>query len=258
MELDSIILPYIGTREADYISFQYIPLESEDNLLKILIPRWVVNRENLSIGDIIDLNLDAELSGDLHSSGVICSSQYESSLDGDVYELELIKSKSKNSYVTLSSHGSKININPNEFKSNRRLFLQALKDSWMLKRGVIIYLRHLASYFSRISGTSKLEYPLLKDMLLKEPLVRANTNAAYLEELYLNAKENIQGEKISVEFDLHTFSTSLTSEIELDLFKMSFDSELLLSYITSIKNLEKRLFQNHNIVVALYTAELEG
>lgn len=185
MELDSIILPYIGTREADYISFQFLPLESKDNLLKILIPRWVVSRENLSIGDTIDLNLEAEFSGALHSSGVICSSQFEESLDGEVYELELIKSRSKDTYVTLTSQGSKIKINTNEFESKQKLFLQALKDSWMLKRGVIIYLNHLASYFSRISGTSKLEYPLLKDMLLKEPLIRANSNAAYLEEIYL-------------------------------------------------------------------------
>ena len=114
-------------------------------------------------------------------------------------------------------------------------------------------------YFSRISGFPKEEYPLLRETLLEEPIRRTQENAASLEALIheLAQPSSRSNNRMPDTFDLHAFASSLSTGLEIELFRLSFESELALSYLTSVKELERRLFDNHNVVVALYAEELE-
>lgn len=278
MDSNTVLLPFYGTKVGDFSPFQYLPLEfnfnDEDGVGRILLPNWAVSREVFKEGDIINLQIGIAANNKTYSHAIIAGSQYDDSLDGTVYQLRLNRDNNKVYFVLLhatekhsdaeNSQGAIFKIDLASFSNAHDLLLASVKDCWMLKRGIGIYLSHLIPYFSRITNFSRSEYPLLKKTLLEEPIERTSENANYLERLFedLAAQPIIKGsdgnmlDLLPQDFDMNAFASSLGSELELDLFELSFDSELALTYLKSIKNLEGRLFFNHNVVLALYTQEL--
>ncbi|HMO17545.1 MAG TPA: hypothetical protein PKA63_08510 [Oligoflexia bacterium] len=282
MENSSVILPFYGIRTDDFAPFQYIPLEfSFDKSYragKILIPNWAVTRERLSEGETVDLQVGITSEQRVYSNARVVSLKLDSSRDGMIYELEFFEESNNSFLVNLRTTDNKGSIDPvfkidsSYEKSNFHLLIGAIKNCWMLKRGIAIYLRHLIPYFTRIAELSKDDYQILKSTLLEEPLERIDKNAMLLEDLYndllsqnsslddfSNTKDtniNIAVNVIPKSFDLNEFASSLTSELELELFAISFNSELAISYLRSIKNLEGRYFSNYNLVLVVYTQEL--
>jgi hypothetical protein len=257
-DIDSIILPLLGTREGDYTSFQYIPLSIEDDRVIFSIPLWVLKRDRLFHGDTINLHLGIHVDDMNRSSHVKIIDSYENTeLESDIYTGKILfEFRNQNYGIFISTDSPGIHVD--ESLSKKAIFIQSIRDCWMLKRGVAIYLKHLSAYFSRISRFPKDEYQIIKETLLNEPIRRIQTNVRYLEELYNKFKHenNENTENLIITFDLETFGSSLISELELELFKISFESELAISYIKTIKELEKRLFTNHNIIGVLYTQDL--
>ena len=56
LEVASIVLPFLGSRENDFSPFQYLLSNLSPHGAKILIPRWLALRERLNPGEVIDFH----------------------------------------------------------------------------------------------------------------------------------------------------------------------------------------------------------
>jgi hypothetical protein len=259
-QINSVLLPLLGTREDDYTSFQYLPLRMEEDQVLFSIPNWVLKRDTLGKGDTVNLHLGLHLKGRKSSHAEISDSYTDSEQESEIYHAKITDTNEHAEfYVFITPDSSRIELNIQADVTEFELLKQCIKDCWMLKKGIAIYLKHLSAYFSRISQFSKVDYSILKETLLTEPLERINRNILYLETIYeeMNSEKH-SSEIVMMTFDPDSFGTTLISELELELFRLSLDSDLAVSYIKTIKDLEERLFTNHNVVSALYARELES
>jgi hypothetical protein len=127
----------------------------------------------------------------------------------------------------------------------------------MLKKGVTIYLNHLIPYFSRISGYPSKDYPLLKEYMLNDIRENVKKNQNKIEELYEKVKNvSFARSPLATIIDLEELRNAMESEISSDLFKITFDNDVVLSYVNEIKTIEKKLYSHYNTVVILYIQSL--
>jgi hypothetical protein len=126
-----------------------------------------------------------------------------------------------------------------------------------LKKGIDIYLEHLIIFFSRISGYPQEEYPQLRESLLVDIHNRVKEHCAQLEELYEKIRnKTILQPEVAKYIDLEELRSIIESEIYIEIFRIAFSNESVMSYLNAIKNLEKRLYSNYNTVVLLYIHSL--
>jgi hypothetical protein len=157
----------------------------------------------------------------------------------------------------ISIEPSSISVNFNYFETDSNVLLNVIKDAAFLKRGVDIYLEHLITFFSRISGYPQEEYPQLRESLLVDIHNRVKEHCAELEKLYEKIKDKTIPQSETAKYiDLEELRPIIESEIYIELFKIAFSNESVMSYLDAIKNLEKRLYSNYNTVVLLYIHSL--
>ena len=155
------------------------------------------------------------------------------------------------------------------------MLIQLIKDSLILKQGIIVYFKHLTPYFSRLIDYSDQEYRDFKQTIIKDIENKIKTNESELEELYHSIKTVKKSEDIPILLNLEYLRENMESEINIDLFLLAFSSlrsrddllELLkksiyqanfrsiyyyTNYLITIKNLENRLYSNYNQIVSIY------
>jgi len=62
------------------------------------------------------------------------------------------------------------------FKTIEDLAVRVLKDTVLLKKGILIYLKHLAPYLSRIADTTPEQYEFLRGFLINDTAARVQDN----------------------------------------------------------------------------------
>lgn len=243
--LDEINLPFLGSKEADNICFQYLLLEVSPNGARIAIPKWVVNREFIKNGDIINFHLPFEVGGRYHNQGKIVWSKWD---DNSQSELCGVYVENKNQPLYTGEP-----LYPPE-----KCVVKLLKDSMLLKKGVHIYLGHLIPYFSRITRYSQKDYPQLKAIFLEDVRARVMEHYLNIQGLYESAKKEICAASDIAKFiDLEELRTNIESEIYVEVFNIAFSDENIKPYLNAIKKLENRLYFNYNMIVIFYINSLK-
>jgi len=258
MLINSIVLPFIGSREEDQITFQYLLQDVGPDRAQITIPQWVVSRERIHEGDLIHFHLPFLLNDTLFTRGEIDSALWDAALPGQTCTARILSSAGEPPppiYIHVAPEGAHIDLT--EFQVPAELFSRIVKDALLLKKGILIYLNHLIPYFSRIGGYPKKEYPLLRAAMLEDIRKRVAENAAKIETLLECAQADCSDPgRLANVLDLENIRTAMESEIYSDLFRTTFADERVTAYIDAIKNLEKKLYTSYNLLVMLYVKSL--
>jgi len=257
MIVDSIVLPFIGSREEDQVTFQYLLQDVGPEGAQIAIPQWVVNRERIHEGDLIDFHLPFRLNDTLYSRGKIRTAHWDESLTAQICSACILTSPEQTAPIFIDISPEEAHINLTSFHAPAELLSRIVKDALLLKKGVLIYLNHLIPYFSRIGGYPAEEYPLLRQSLLEDIRRKVADNVANIETLlactYRHCKDF---STLSKFLDLEQVRSMMESEIYRDLFLATFDDRRVTAYIDAIKRLEKKLYTHYNLLVMLYVKSL--
>ncbi len=244
-EIDTINLPFLGSRAADHVCFQYLVVDISASGMSIAIPKWVVNREKLKVDDILNLNMPYQQGGLLYKQGGIVWLDYNDSLQAMIYGIS----------ITVRSFLADLFCN----EPPVRVLVQAMKDSLLLKKGVFIYMGHLVPFFSRITKFSKNEYPQLKALFLKDVMQKVQHHVKGLDYLYGRVCEkDLDMRDIPKTIDIEELRPLIESEIYSDIFEIAFSDDRVTPYLHAIKQLEERLYFNYNMIVIVYANALHG
>lgn len=256
-EFNSVVLPFLGSREADHLCFEYIPLDISPHGLRITIPQWVVSREKLQDNDDVNLHVPFRLNETNFNQGKVVWSKWDDSLHAQLCGVHMEKKMPLHCPVFIAFDTKEVGIDLREFASEADLVLRIFKDAILLKKGVLVYLNHLAPYFSRITLYPAQEYPMLKEFLFEDVKSRIQDNIGKLEALYEKARVEFELKtEISVFLNLEELRSMVESEIYLDLFKITFATDAILPFLSAIKELEKKQYANYNTIVMLYIKSL--
>lgn len=256
LPLDFVLLPFLASREEDQACFEYLPLDLSQHGLRIAIPHWLVNRERLHEGDLVNLNVPFEFEGQTFHQGKIVWTRWDDSMQAQVSGLSLEKEMPLNYPIYFSLETSKIVLTSQDFLLGE-LFLRVLKDSMLLKKGVAIYFNHLIPYFSRITGYPSKDYLTLKEIFLNDIKYKIIEHKDKLDGLHQSlSKANYDHKEIAKHLNLEDLRGIIESEIYIEVIKVTFESDAAMQYLLAIKELEKKLYYNYNIIVMIYIQSL--
>jgi hypothetical protein len=254
--LDSVLLPFLGSREEDQVCFEYLPIDVSLHGLGIAIPHWLVNRERLQKGDLINLNVPFALEGKTFHQGRIAWTRWDEALQGQVSGLFLEKEMPPNYPIYFALETSGVVLASPDV-SIADLLLRVLKDSMLLKKGISIYFNHLIPYFSRITGYPTKDYPILKEIFLNDIKNKVVDHTDKLDILYqMFRKANGNYKEVTNNLNLEDLRDIIESEIYIEIIKITFESDAALQYLLAIKELEKKLYYNYNTIVLIYIESL--
>ncbi|EFI33046.1 conserved hypothetical protein [Desulfonatronospira thiodismutans ASO3-1] len=257
LPLEMAILPFLGSREEDYQPFQYIIQDFSQNGVRIAIPSWLQSREKLYRGDRVNLHLPYKFQGQSRNQGSVAWETWEDQAAAQVCGVALDKSFPETYPVFISLETRELVIGLENFEDEASLLLLVLKDIAMLKRGMLIYLEHLATYFTRVSEFSREEYALFRRMIINDIKTGMQKNHDYLSSLYSKALSlHSRNQDIMEILDIDELRQSVQSEIYVDLFSSVLSIETINMYLMALKTLEKKSYNNYNTLVMLYLNSL--
>lgn len=243
--IDSINLPFLGSKEEDHLCFEYLLIDLSKNGLRIAIPKWVVNRDQIKKCDVINFHLPYEVDNIFYDQGKVVRIEWDDTIEAQVCGVSIESSKSI-PYPYSSS-----------VMQNENTLINLMKDMVLLKKGVYIYLSHLIPYFSRVTKYSRQEYPQLKTFFLDDVRNKVREHHMELENTFIKLKNDMTSAlEISKFVDLERLRSTVESEIYVEIFRITFSDEHIMPYLNAIKKLENRLYYNYNIIVMLYVNSL--
>ncbi len=253
LSLDMAILPFLGSREEDHNPFQYILQDISQNGVRIAIPSWVQTREKLYQGDRINLHLPYKFKGQSRNQGKVVWASWDSEADAQVCGVSLDMSFPETYPVFISLETQEMVIGLERFESANQLLLLILKDMALLKRGMLIYLGHLATYFSRVSKFSREDYALFRNLVINDIKTGMQRNSAYLDSLYSRAWSMHSRSRDFLEIlDVDEVRKSVESEVYVELFSSVLDIETVNMFLMALKTLEKKSYNNYNTLMMVY------
>lgn len=258
MIVDSINLPLLGSREEDYICFQYLIQEISVTRAEILIPRWVAHREFLRPGDLIDFHMTFRIENAVYEKGRIEETLWSDAYDSQSCFALLEPAKFERALVTLACQQESCYFVETAAGADAvKELLDVIKKTILLKKGIIIYLDRLIPYFSRMSDFPAAEYTQLREFFLADIQQQVLDHQKHLERMVERLKVELREPRdIPMAFDLEEIRSLIESEISIDLFRITFDNDKVTSYMHSIKELEKKLYTQYNYTVLLYIKAL--
>lgn len=272
--LDTFRFPFLGAREDGEV-FEYLLLDVNQEIAQIAIYKWMVNFTLLNISETVHLfipnhlNTTYEFSNNI--SGTVSSMRREEDDQAHFYEIRLDTEKAS---VFVSQFNNLMTGFFSEF-SLLQMLVKLIKDSLILKEGILIYLKHLAPYFSRIVNYSPSEYQVLEEFIFNDITNKIKKNTDSLNTLYDFVKVVKNLNDVPIVLNLEFLRENMESEINIDLFlfafanldtsddfmallkeskyqtKLKFDYYYI-NYLIAIKELENRLYSNYNKIVLIY------
>lgn len=253
LPIESAVLPFLGSRDEDFQPFQYLIQDFSQNGVKIAIPSWVQTREKLFQADRVNLHLPYKFGGKSRNQGSIAWEKWDSEMESQVYGVALNSHFPETYPVYISLESREVVVDLAEFTSPDKILTLVLKDSLLLKKGMLIYLDHLTAYFTRVADFNREDYQEFRNAIISEIKKELQKNTAYLTEIYSRAKEDQNSDFSSLDWlDIEELRASMESEIYMDLFSSVLDSEVIVRYLMALKILEKKMYNNYNTLVMLY------
>ncbi len=251
--IESIIMPFLGSRVADSSPFQYLIQDLSPHGGRILLPKWVLKRENLRVGDQINFHLPFIFDGEAFAAGKIVWSRYDEEFDAPAFGVRIDARAPAYYPVTISMENLGVGIDLAGFKTSANLLARVFKDSILLKKGILIYLKHLKPLACRIVGADVSEMEEVRSFFFDDTAQYVHRNIKTLElaqESLLEA--SCSGENMGVCLDLEQLRAAMEPEIITDVWNAAFGQKIMAQYISAINHLEHRLFYNYNTIVMVY------
>lgn len=256
MNIDSVNLPFLGSRCRDHITFQYLLQNIHEKQIVIAMPAWVMSREVLREGDEINYHLPFYFNELVFTMGTIRESHPDQEMNARIFLTDVTQAQTgqPRPRIYFSMSGEAVSIDLQQFDgSSEAMLADVMKESIMIKKGVQIYLGHLIPYFSRIGDHSRQDYILLREQLLNDIRDKVAENIKNLEECSQKITTRCcRLVELAEIIDLETLRSFVESEINSDIFQMTFDNEQVMKYIVAIKAQEEKLYNNYNTIVMLY------
>ena len=251
--IESVILPFMGSRVSDFQPFQYLLRDMSKGGVGLGIPRWLSSRERLNLGDEINLHVPFSMDGAILAIGEVVREFWDKENEEQVIGIRLTRSSPDTYGVFFEASSRDISFDLGQ-DGLEGMLTRVIKDSVLLKRGILIYLRHLASYFSRLGEYSPEEYELFRETIIGDVRDRVGTHLAYLEALHRNCCD--VSVKSFERIDLEELRMAMEPELYLDLFRAALGDDTASLFLHAVKELEGKLFSNYNTVVMLYIGTL--
>ncbi|MDD3846576.1 MAG: PilZ domain-containing protein [Syntrophorhabdaceae bacterium] len=257
LDISSVNLPFLGTRDEDHSSFQYLIIDLSKSGIAFAIPAWVVSREGIKKGDTVNFHLPINIGEQYYDQGVILWTRWDEGMGAQTCGA-ILGNRDRPPYpVFISIESGSVSVDLEEFEVRDSLLCRVIKDTAFLKKGVDIYLGHLIPFFSRIARYPRAEYPQLKSFLLSDVKARVKEHCDQLEALYVRTRTEMPAQSDIAGFiDLEELRAIVESEVYIEIFKAAFSDESIVPYLNAIKDLENRLYFNYNTIVMLYLHSL--
>lgn len=255
--IESIILPFFGSRASDYQPFDYLIQDVSPGGVKILIPSWAFGRERVDQGERVNLHVPFELGGKVLYSGMVVWQKLDEDRQGQVVGVTMDQGRPLSYPVFFSVGSRQLAIDLTVFESRGSLLAKLAKDIFLLKRGCLIYLRHLSAFFSRISDLSHEEYAQFRDFVFDDIIARTQKNSDYLSffcERMAEVKDSLEAACSVV--DLSELRQAVGPEMYIELFKSVYTDSFAMQYLYAIKELENKLYISYNTLVLVYCSSL--
>lgn len=256
--IDSVLMPFLGTRSGDHAPFQYLVLDISLHGVKIGLPGWTVNRERLAPNTSVSLHAPFTLQDRPFNQGKTVWANWDRASNTQYCGIEMDQSAASSpEAVYFSFKGEQIIIDLENFGCRDDVLVKVLKDAYLLKKGVLIYLRHLVPYFSRSGKYPSEEYPRLREVFFNDVIHQVENHQRILESQCGDVREGCSYQNDIVKtLDLEELRQAMESEINADIFQAIFELESVMQYVNAIKQLEGRLYANYNTLVMLYIQSL--
>ncbi|MBI4805011.1 MAG: PilZ domain-containing protein [Desulfovibrio sp.] len=257
LPIESIVLPFFGSRGTDYQPFDYLIQDVSPGGVKIAIPSWVLGRERIHQGERVNLHVPFELEGKVLYSGVAAWQKPDEDGQGQIVGLIMDQARPLSYPVFFSVSSRQLAIDLTVFESRGSLLAKIAKDAYLLKRGCLIYLKHLSAFFSRISDLSHEEYKQFRDFVFDDIIARTQKNADHLfvfHEKMAQAKDSLEDACAVV--DLAELRQAVEPEMYIELFKNVYTDSFAMQYLYAIKELENKLYISYNSLVLVYCSTL--
>ena len=251
--IGSILMPFLGTRESDQGAFEYLLSDISASGVGLVIPRWLVSREHLKKNDVINLHIPFRYDERFYTRGHVAWERWDEEQEAQMCGLQMDPSIRPfyRVYISIETGGFELDLQ--EFDTVGNLLHGLLKDAYLLKRGILIYLKHLVPFFYRITEYPTDEYPELKETLLDDIRGRVKGNADRLESLYDTAvTEGWTQRDIPRLLDLEQLRGWMETEVQRDLLMAVFGGGGVRPYLNAIYELEKKQSHLYNTIVMLY------
>lgn len=252
LPVESLTLPFMATRESDQQTFQYLLTDTSPEGAGIVIPGWALAREHLNEGERVNLHLPFTLREKTMDQGEVRWARWREDLDAQACGVHLDRQSLAHYSVRISLEHGEVGLDLLGFDGAGSFVQRVLKDSCLLKRGVLIYLKHLTPYFSRVARRSRQDFGMLRDVLLVDAMERVAANHAGLSQLLAGLRGADDPDAWLADLDLEELRSRMESEFYLGLYEAALDSDLAAQYLRAIKTLEGRLYYNYNVVVMTY------
>jgi hypothetical protein len=250
----SVVLPFLGLRMADFQPFQYLLRDVSQGGVGISIPRWLVSRERLNLGDEINLHVPFSMDSAILGIGEVVRERWDAAEEEQQVGLRLTRGSPSAYGVFFEASSRQIAFDLGGGGGLEGLFARVVKDSVLLKRGILIYLRHLSAYFSRLGEYSPEEYEEFREVVIDDIRTRVKEHAGYLETLH---RACLETPRAGVErLDLEELRQAMEPELYFDLFRAALGDDSAALYLRAIKELEGKLFSNFNTMVMIYIGTL--
>lgn len=256
LAVDSLVLPFLATREADKQVFQYLVLDLSAEGAGIAIPSWALARERLNQGERVNLHIPFRLHQKNLDRGEVRWVAWRDDINAQACGVLLDREVPAYYPVELSLERGEVAVDLRRFSGPGELLLKVLGDLCLLKAGVVIYLKHLAPYFSRVAGVSRKDFGPLREVIFDEARDKEAQNQRDLEDLLAQLGGGDGADAAMAALDLENLSSMVQSAIYLELFQNALDSPMAGQYLHAIKTLEDRLYYNYNTIVMLYLRSL--
>jgi hypothetical protein len=255
--IESLVMPFLGSRVPDSSLFQYLVQDLSLHGAKIVLPKWVLKREHLQIGDFIDLHLPIIFEDGVFEAGEIVWDKYDQEIDAQAYGVR-IKERAPLYYpVSISFEGQSVGIDLTAFNASENIMDRVLKDSILLKKGILIYLKHLKPMTARMLDAEASELAQIRDFFFNDTGGSVQANIEKLKRVRESFNETACSmHKMATCFNLEDLRITMEPEIVPDVWNAAFEQENMSQYIGAIAQLERRLLYNYNTIVMLYMSSI--
>lgn len=254
LDVESVVLPFLGSRAEDYQTFEFLLQDVSPGGVGLSLPRWLASRELLHQNQRVHLHLPFELGGKMLHSGIVTWTRWDEEQEAQQVGVRLDEASPALYPVFVSMDTRQIAIDLAGFSGLEHILGRVLKDSVLLKRGILVYLKHLTAYFSRVCDLEREEYALFREAIIDEVRQNVQAHLDILAGLQRQADEN--GELALERLDLDELRRAMDPELYIDMFSAALGDETVGLFLRAIKELERKLLSNYNTCVLLYINSL--
>ena len=241
--------PFLGSRENGQPTFAYLLRDVSPSGVGLIVPPKD-GMVALEIGEVINFHLPFQLNKKFYNQGVIRWQQNVPT--GQMCGAHLERRVPLRYPIYVGFETGRIHFVMEEFgiESLGALTERILEDAYYFKRGVAIYLEHLAPYFERHTLIRRAKGLFSEENVI--PHIRAQI-AEHLETIErLRASYRVGKETFPDSDELETLRSAIDFELNLTSLGERFQASSVRPYLRSVQLLRHQLFSNFNTLVLVH------